>query len=110
MKVFLNARLIRNTFIAATVLTAMTLPLLASAATVSQISISYDKARLERAYGPEDLYDKMKYASRKLCGSTDIRIAGSLRNSVKNTKCYDGTLEAAVQRVDNAALTALHTK
>ena len=110
MEFFLNARSIRNTFIAATLLTAMTLPLLASAAAVSEISIRYDETRLEKPYGPEDLYNKMKYASRKLCGSTDIRIAGSLRNSIKNAECFDGTLDAAVQRVDNPALTALHTK
>ena len=109
MKTFSNARSIRNTLMAVVAVSAMTLPLLASAST-SNINIAFDPTELNSAQGQERLYKKLKIASRKLCGSSNIQLTGSLRKSVGNSECYDGTLTAAVQRLDNDSITALHSQ
>ena len=109
MKTTPNARSIRNTLMAAVAVSAMTLPLLASAS-ASNISVAFDPSELNSAQGQERLYEKMKIASRKLCGSTSIQVTGSLSKSVGNSECYEGTLTAAVQRLNNDAITALHSQ
>ena len=104
MKTRINSRTIRNTLIA---VSAMTLPLMASAS--PNISVSYEKAELKSSHGQKRIYQQMKTASRKLCGSTSMKEAGSLAASAANGDCYEGTLTAAVQRLDNKAITELHT-
>lgn len=106
MKTTPNARSIRNSLMAVVAVSAMTLPLLASAST-PQVSVAFDATELNTVRGQERVYEQMKTASRKLCGPTKT---GSLNQSVANAKCYDGTLTAAVQRLDNDAITALHSK
>ena len=108
MKTLLDTRLIRNTLFAFAAVSAMALPFVASASNAS-ISISFDRSELDSAHGQERIYDEMKTASRKLCGSTNVRMSGSLSQSAKNEKCYDGTLTAVVQRLNNDSVTALHT-
>jgi len=106
MKSPVNYRLVRNTLIA---VTAMTLPLLASASS-SNIRVAFNKTELDNVQGQERVYEKMKIASRKLCGSSNIQFTGSLETAIGNDECYEGTLTAAVQRLDNDAITALHSK
>lgn len=106
MKTTPNARSIRNLLMAVVAVSAMTLPLLASAST-PQISVAFDATELNTVRGQERVYEQIKTASRKLCGPIKT---WSLNQSVANAKCYDGTLTAAVQRLDNDAITALHTK
>ncbi len=106
MKTTSNARSIRNTLMAVAAVSAITLPLLASAST-HNINVTFDSSELNTAQGQERLYAKMKTASQKLCGPTNIR---PVVESVANAKCYDGTLTAAVQRLDNDAITALHSQ
>ena len=109
MKTPFDTRLIRNTLFAFAAVSAMALPLVASASNAS-ITISFDRSELDTAIGQERIYDEMKTASRELCGSTEIRLVGSLSQSAKNEKCYAGTLTAVVQRLDNDSVTALHTQ
>ncbi len=106
MKTRINARLIRNTLIA---ITAMSLPMLASASQ-SNISVSFNKSELQSTQGQERVYQQMKTASRKLCGTSNLHLTGSIEASVGNDECYNGTLTAAVQRLDNEAITALHAE
>lgn len=56
----------------------------------------------------EALYERLKYESRRICGSSNIRQTGSVERSVANDECYEGTLSDAVERVNDSALTALH--
>jgi UrcA family protein len=109
MKSFLKYRSIRNSLLTTAAVTAMTLPLLASAS-IPNIAVSYDQAELNSKIGQQRIYNQLKSASRRLCGSTDIRLVGSLRRSNGNEQCYEGTLTAAVQRLDNDGITALHNK
>ncbi len=106
MKTRINARLIRNTLIA---ITAMSLPMLASASQ-SNISVSFIKSDLQSTHGQERVYQQMKTASRKLCGTTNVQLTGSVETSVGNEECYNGTLTAAVKRLDNEAISALHAE
>ncbi len=105
MKTRINSRLIRNTLIA---VTAMTLPLLASAS--PKLSVSFDKSELDNAQGQQRIYTQMKHASRKLCGTSNIQLTGSVDKTVANDECFAGTLTAAVQRLDNDAISALHAE
>ncbi len=106
MKTTPNARSVRNSLMAVIAVSAMTLPLLASAST-PQISVAFDAAELNTVRGQERVYEQMKIASRNLCGPIRTR---SLNQSAANATCYDGTLTAAVQRLDNDAISALHAK
>lgn len=105
MKSRINSRLVRNALIA---VAAMTLPMLVSAST-SSISVAFDKTDLDNTRGQVRVYEEMKSASRKLCGSSNHWASGSLRQSIKIEECYSGTLTAAVQRLDNDAITSLHS-
>jgi UrcA family protein len=93
------------------------LPVLGNAA------VTEDKAQAARIYyerntlatgrpdvihSAEALYEQLKYESRRVCGSSNIRLTGSVERSVANDECYEGTLTAAVERVNDPAVTALH--
>jgi UrcA family protein len=104
MKTFLNAVSVRKALMAITVVTAMTLPLLASAS-VPSISVTFDKRDLKTAQGVKHIYAHMRDAARDLCGSSNIR---SLKLARANAECYEGTLTAAVERLDVPEITALH--
>jgi UrcA family protein len=109
MKSFLKFRSLRNSLLTAAVITAATLPVSASAS-VENLGVSYEPAKLDTKIGQLDIYNKLKDASRKLCRSSDLRLAGSLRRSVDNKECYEGTLTAAVDRLDNNAISKLHSQ
>jgi len=107
MKSSLKTRSIRDSIMLVAAVSALALPLFASAAT-KNISVAYDKTELDSTHGQQQLYDRMKNASAKLCGSTSIQITGSLSTVTGNEACYNGTLTAAVERLDNDDITALH--
>lgn len=87
-------------------------PLLVSAAVKYDpdraTTIFYESSSTGTAQSPERLYERIKAASREMCGSTDLLITGSVRRVADNKACYEGTLEAAVERLDDAAVKALH--
>ena len=109
MSTFLKFRSIRNRLLTTTIITAIAVPMTASAS-VQSVGIVYDESELKSKIGQRHIYDKLKNASRKLCGSPDIRLAGSLRGSNDNEVCYADTLTAAVERLNSDAMTALHTQ
>jgi len=104
---------IRNALITVAAVIAMSTPLFASASITkypdNNIRVSYDPMELLSARGQERLYGRLKNASRKLCGASNIQLTGSLRSSVSNTQCYNETLTSAVERLDHPAITALHS-
>ena len=91
---------------AITVVTAMTLPLLASAS-VPSISVTFDKRDLKTSHGVKNIYAHMQDAARDLCGSSNVRSTSSFMARA-NAECYEGTLTAAVERLDIQKITALH--
>jgi len=114
MKTLPTARTIRTTIISVAAVAAMALPLFASAAANNTadgaVGIEYNKANLISPASHEELYARLQQASRNICGSSNIIATGSLRRSVGNTECYNGTLTAAVERLGNAEVTALHNR
>jgi UrcA family protein len=111
MKTLPKTHSIRNTLIVAAAITMMTLPLLASASASNSspnIKVVYHPSELGTAWGRENIYERLQTAARKICGSTNIRTAGSRAMAAANEECYEGTLAAAVQRLDEAAISELH--
>jgi UrcA family protein len=111
MKTLPTARTIRNTIISVAAVSALALPLFASASTNNNAgSDFFTRSDLASTTSNEELYAKLQHASRNICGSSRIIATGSLRRSIGNQECYEGTLTAAVERLDNAGVTALHDK
>jgi len=113
MKTLPTARSIRNTIISVAAVSAMALPLIASAAgnsTDGAVGVVYNKTDLVNTTSQEDLYARLQTASRKMCGSSHLIATGSVSRSVGNQECYEGTLTAAVERLDNSEVTALHNQ
>ncbi len=91
MKTRINSRLIRNTLIA---VTALSLPMFATAS--SNISVAFDKSELDSVNGQLRVYEKMKDASRELCGSPYAQVTGAAVKSINNDECFNGTLYQVV--------------
>ena len=64
--------------------------------------------KLEVSNEPEAVYGKLQDKSHEVCGSSSRQITGDLRRSAEIDECYEGTLEAAVLRLDDAEVIALH--
>lgn len=56
------------------------------------------------------LYASIKEQSRKICGSTDVVRTGSIERVMGNEACYEGTLEAAVKRLDDPQVNDLYQR
>jgi UrcA family protein len=71
-----------------------------------KISVDYAAEDLETQKGVENVYRKLRKASRRVCG-----IDGGFLNLSEKTlaqKCVDDTLASAVKKIDRPMLTALH--
>ncbi len=71
-----------------------------------KISVGYSAEDLETQKGVENVYRKLRKASRRVCG-----IDGGFLNLSEKTlakKCVDDTLASAVKKIDRPMLTALH--
>jgi len=107
-----NAHTTRKLIISLAAVAAISLPLIASASATSSAdanaSILSTKWTPEVDNSPEALYGKLKTRSHDVCGSSDLNITGSLRRSAEIDDCFEGTLTAAVQRLDNPEVSELH--
>ena len=107
-----TARTISHTLVSIIAVAAISIPLLASAGTDQtgkrESSIFYSKQDLNNASNQENLYQELRDASRDMCGSSYIHRTGSVERSRANDECFEGTLTAAVERLDNPSVTAIH--
>ena len=111
MKALPKARFIHHTLIAVAAVTVVAIPLFASASAkdaTPQIKVAFQETELKTSWGRQNVYEKMQDASRKLCGSSNVRLTGSMSRAAGNKECYEGTLTAAVERLDNDAISELH--
>lgn len=112
MKLTSGIRLIRHALPSALVLSALMAAPLASASTSDSSHRHHDlfqsRERAVEINQAEVVYDRLRTASRNICGSTSLQVAGSLRTTTRNEACFQGTLEAAVKRLGDPAVTALH--
>lgn len=103
---------VRNSILSAAAITALALPMLAGASILDNSNVdarvSTESLDLNDTRDQKELYQRLQEQSREICGSTNLRITGSVERSVSNEECYEGTLAAAVERVGNDALKELH--
>lgn len=113
-KVIINstARIARNSIFSLAAVAMISLPLVVSAAVTESAEPNKSLLNSERKAvvdnDPEALYGRLQDQSRDVCGSSSLRMTGDLRRSTQIDKCYEGTLDAAVHRLDNAEVIALH--
>ena len=112
MNTFSTARTIRNSIFSLAAVAAVSLPLIASASATGESDANTSLLRSEWAPqvddSPDALYGKLKSRSQAVCGSSDLHITGDVRRSAQIDECYEGTLTAAVQRLDNPEVEKLH--
>ena len=70
-------------------------------------TVTFDQELLETSKGSEQVYRKLKSATRGVCG---LNAGGfvTLEMRVKKQKCFDATLAEAVRKIDRPQLSALH--
>jgi len=101
---------VRHTLLSAAAIAALAFPLLGSASALDASKASIESLDLSDASDQQELYERLQDQSRKVCGSTNLHLTGSVERSVGNEECYQETLDVAVQRVDNAGIQELHQK
>jgi UrcA family protein len=108
-----SIRKTRTSFLAFTAAALAVIPLFASAGagqdTDRVASTLFDSS--DRVVSTsESLYARIKSESRKICGDSSIYLTGSVRRSAGIEECYEGTLTAAVERLGDPRVSALHRK
>ena len=112
MKTKSTAHTIRHSVVSLVAIAALSLPLISSASSTADRNAN--RSLLNSEWQPEvhsdanAVYGKLKSETKEVCGSSDRRIAGGLRESQKVEECYEGTLTAAVQRLDDPDVSELH--
>ncbi|MBT8065533.1 MAG: hypothetical protein KJN94_10955, partial [Gammaproteobacteria bacterium] len=100
---------VRHAVLTLTAVTALSMPLLAIAGSTAKDSATDGLLKMKREgageMAPETLYARLKDQSRDLCGSRNVRMTGDIRRSAENAQCYEGTLTAAVERLDHPGVT-----
>ena len=78
--------------------------------TGTEVRVSYAELNLSNQAGLEVLYERLKTASEKVCGLESVD-GGFFSHTAKDDRqrCYDDALDAAVARVDDPNLTAMHS-
>ena len=93
---------------------ALTLSMGAGAAMVkgthSATRVDLSDLDLTTVDGQQIMESRMKRAAKKVCGSQDMRTAGSLENVRKNKACFNESFANAVDSVENQYLTASVTE
>ena len=70
------------------------------------IAVKYSQEELNNSADAENLYRKLKQASRKACGLDGGFL--NLQARTRAQKCYDETLAEVVHKIDRPPLTSLH--
>ena len=109
----MTSRKFRNTILTTLAFGALALPLGASAGVTA--GAETDRGLLnatpqaEHNESAEMLYTRLQDISRDVCGSSNVRMTGDLRRAALNEECYEGTLTAAVNRLDDPEVSQLHS-
>ena len=112
MNTFLTAQKVRKSILSLGAVAAISLPLIVSASVGGSNDVNYSLLNAEKPStvrnDPETTYVKLQNLSQDVCGSADLHITGSLKQSAQVKSCYTGTLSAAVERLDRPEVTQLH--
>ena len=93
---------------------ALTIPAAANAAMIkgydeNSVVVNTEAFNLSSSTGQEMLYERLKTAARQVCGSTNLREAGSLERVLDNRTCYQDALAQAVEDVNSRGVSAIHS-
>ena len=79
---------------------------------VAKATVSYTDLNLESEEDVQELYRRLQYASKEVCGVASLKIPESIlaRSSHRRAirQCYRQTLSNAVDKFDNEDLTRIH--
>ena len=107
-----SARKLRFSILSLAAVAALTLPLVASASAAGKTAANQSLLNAEPRYvtnkDSEALYSRLQNLTHDVCGSSDLRITGDLSRSKAIDECYQGTLTAAVIRLNNPEVAELH--
>lgn len=103
----MTAKTFKNTIVSAIAISLITLPLLSSAADNNSDLFSSQVSRTSTS-DEEVLYERLQDASREICGSSNLQVTGSVERVMANDDCYEGTLTAAVERLNDSKVKELH--
>jgi UrcA family protein len=81
---------------------------IATDGSVKTITVSYSDLDLTDPAGMKSLYGRLRFAARHACG--DIFGVRDLRQILNYNACFDGAMNDAVVKLDNASLTAMHSE
>jgi UrcA family protein len=76
-----------------------------SGSDVPRVTVRYSPAELTEQKGADQLYRRIQFAARQVCGSFDSREL-ALRRVFR--KCYENAVDDAVAQVNSTMLTAVH--
>ncbi len=109
----------KNTLCIALLSTALTLPAISNATVndsnrVSEsTTLKISDLDLSQEKGVSTLYERLKSTANKVCGSKDTHVIGSRVESNKfrrdYKRCYARALNGAVNSINNARLTKMHS-
>ena len=97
-----------------TIAMALSVPVVAGAAMIegknAVIKVDTSAYNLTSTAGQEMLYQELKSAARDVCGTTNLRQAGSVELALQNRACVRDALAQAVKDVNNASVSELHSQ
>ncbi len=70
--------------------------------------VAYADLNVQKEVGAQQLYRRLQQASKRVCGVESLKVAGSISIVSQAKRCYRATLDSAVAKVNNAALTDIH--
>jgi UrcA family protein len=68
-------------------------------AEIKAVHVQYLPSDLATAEGREILHSRLRQAAKKVCGPTNLRDAGGLREMSRNRQCYDQAFQAASSQI-----------
>lgn len=99
--------------IAAIILVAcvMSVPASAIVTTPSEkVTVSFGDLNLKHESAQKTLYNRVKAAASRVCGPTQIRLAGSVSRIVENKACYNEAITEALDSLGIPAVSELHNQ
>ncbi len=70
--------------------------------------VAYADLNIQKEAGAKQLYRRLQQASKRVCGVEPLKISGSISVVSQAKRCYRASLDSAVAKVNNAALTDIH--
>ena len=71
-----------------------------------RVTVGYADLDLNSVEGQEVLHYRIANAARKVCGSSDLRRAGSLQMANRNEECFESSLSRAMAQIPGAQVAA----